>query len=81
MSIEQSGPAARSRWLSLGSIHRLPFLIMLCIAWLILVLVVALGADYLAPFAYTEQSPQPSEAAGIPRRRSKVSAWYGRPRS
>nr|ACD36002.1 AccE [Rhizobium rhizogenes K84] len=56
MSIEQSGPAARSRWLSLGSIHRLPFLIMLCIAWLILVLVVALGADYLAPFAYTEQS-------------------------
>ncbi|WP_420359955.1 ABC transporter permease [Agrobacterium vitis] len=56
MSIEQSGPAARSRWLSPGSIYRLPFLIMLCIAWLILVLVVALGADYLAPFAYTEQS-------------------------
>ncbi|MBW6425328.1 ABC transporter permease [Rhizobium sp. XQZ8] len=56
MAIEQSAPAARSRWFRLKSAGRPRLLIMLCIAWLILVLMVAIGADYLAPFAYTEQS-------------------------
>jgi len=56
MAIEQSAPAARSRWLSLKSAGRPRFLILLCIAWLMLILAVAIGADYLAPFAYTEQS-------------------------
>lgn len=56
MAIEQSAPIARPRWLGFKSAGRPRFLILLCIAWLILVLAVAIGADHLAPFAYTEQS-------------------------
>jgi len=56
MAIEQSAPAARPHWLNLRGAGRPRLLIMLCIAWLVLVLMVAIGADYLAPFAYTEQS-------------------------
>lgn len=56
MAIEQSVPAVRSRRLSLKGARRPRLLILLCIAWLILVLTVAVCADYLAPFAYTEQS-------------------------
>ncbi|WP_117192023.1 ABC transporter permease [Rhizobium terrae] len=56
MAIEQSIPAPRSRWVSLKGAGRPRFIILLCIAWLLLVLAVAIGADYLAPFAYTEQS-------------------------
>jgi peptide/nickel transport system permease protein len=56
MAIEQSVPAVRSRRLSLKGARRPRLLILLCIAWLILVLTIAVCADYLAPFAYTEQS-------------------------
>lgn len=56
MSLEQSAPAAGARWSSLRGAVRPRFVILLCMAWLILVLLTAIGADYLAPFSYTEQS-------------------------
>ncbi len=36
--------------------RRLPLVIGLCVAWLVLVLLLALGADLIAPYGYAEQS-------------------------
>lgn len=55
MSPVQSQPAIR-RLFSLKAAGKPRILTMLCIVWLALVVLVALGADYLAPFAYTDQS-------------------------
>lgn len=59
MSIEQSATAVqptRSGWLRIRPARLPRFLILLCMVWLALVLFVAIFADYLAPYSYTEQS-------------------------
>ncbi|MGK9051416.1 ABC transporter permease [Neorhizobium petrolearium] len=56
MSIEQSLPVRKARRLGIKDAGRPRFVILLCIVWLALVLLVAAGADHLAPFSYTEQS-------------------------
>ncbi|SMF58923.1 peptide/nickel transport system permease protein [Xaviernesmea oryzae] len=56
MSIEQSLPVRKARRLGMKDAGRPRFVILLCMVWLMLVLLVAAGADHLAPFSYTEQS-------------------------
>lgn len=56
MSIEQSAPAAKAGWLRLGMAGRPRLVIILCMVWLAFVLIVAIGADHLAPYSYTAQS-------------------------
>ncbi len=56
MSIEQSAPAAKAGWLRVGMAGRPRLVIILCMAWLAFVLIVAIGADHLAPYSYTAQS-------------------------
>jgi len=56
MSIEQSLPVRKARRLGIKDAGRPQFVILLCMVWLALVLLVAAGADHLAPFSYTEQS-------------------------
>ncbi len=56
MSIEQSAPAAKAGWLRVGMAGRPRLVIILCMAWLAFVLIVAVGADHLAPYSYTAQS-------------------------
>ena len=56
MSIEQSLPVRKARRLGIKDAGRPRFVILLCMVWLALVLLVAAGADHLAPFSYTEQS-------------------------
>ncbi|MDR6819233.1 peptide/nickel transport system permease protein [Neorhizobium sp. 2083] len=56
MSIEQSAPAAKAGWLRIRMAGRPRLIIILCMAWLAFVLIVAIGADHLAPYSYTAQS-------------------------
>jgi peptide/nickel transport system permease protein len=59
MSVEPLNPpvpAAKTSLLRLKGYGRPRLLILICIAWLVLVLIVAIGAGYLAPYAYTQQS-------------------------
>lgn len=56
MSIGQSAPAAKAGWLRIRMAGRPRLIIILCMAWLAFVLIVAIGADHLAPYSYTAQS-------------------------
>ncbi|MGK6315664.1 ABC transporter permease [Neorhizobium sp. DT-125] len=56
MTIDQSLPAGKARRLGIRDAGRPRFVILFCMVWLALVLLVAAGADHLAPFSYTEQS-------------------------
>lgn len=56
MSIEQSAPAAKAGWLRIRMAGSPRLVIILCMVWLAFVLIVAIGADHLAPYSYTAQS-------------------------
>lgn len=56
MSIEANVPSVPARRLTLRGAGRPRLVIMLCILWLGIMLIAAIGAAYLAPYSYTEQS-------------------------
>jgi peptide/nickel transport system permease protein len=72
MSIEQSAPAAKAGWLRIRMAGRPRLIIILCMMWLAFILIVAIGADHLAPYSYTAQSllsrlKAPAALGGDPR--------------